>query len=91
MGDGSGGYDWSNTSDPTYTSYMTTDYGYGSDYDDDGCYLPADTDSDAYDWEYGTDYSWDTSYGTDYSWDYSWDYSYGMGDGSGAWEYGYGS
>ena len=30
--------------DPTYTSYMITDYGYGSDYDDDGCYLPADTD-----------------------------------------------
>ena len=90
-GTGANSYSWSYTSDPIYTSYSTTDYGYGSDYDDDGCYLPADTDADAYDWEYGTDYSWDTTgMGDGTSWSYTSDpvYSYST---TSTIDYGYGS
>jgi hypothetical protein len=60
--------------EPMVTSYTTVDYGYGSEYDDDGCYLPTDDDADAYEWEYSTEYSW--GYSTDYSWDYSNGYSW---------------
>jgi hypothetical protein len=55
-----------------------------SEYDEDGCYLPADTDGDAQNWEYNMEglkgmngengMNWDGSNG------YSWSYSYQVGE-----------